>query len=100
VDFTLRLLATIETGEASGIADTAFDLLRDELTRYPFNTPESRELFTAFLNAYSKDEAAVSYLARLKGKVTPIVSICYYFSIHHHSRCSTSFKLPQRPARK
>jgi hypothetical protein len=81
VDFTLRLLTTIETREASDIADTAFDLLRDELTRYPFSTPESRDLFTAFLHAYSKDEAAVSSLARLKSKVTPIVSICYYFPI-------------------
>jgi hypothetical protein len=81
VDFTLRLVATIETGEASDLADIAFNLIQEELARYPLNTREGQELFMAFRDAYAKDEAAVSSLARLKSKVTPVVSISYYFPI-------------------
>jgi hypothetical protein len=77
-EFTLRVLVAIEgRGEASHLADDAFNLVRDEIARYPILTEEGRGLFLAFQNAYLKDEAAVACLAQLKEKMTS-VSICYF----------------------
>ena len=60
-----------------GCADETFNLFRDEVARYPL-TQEGHEKLDAFKDAYSEDEAAVSYLATLKSRVTPIVSTCYF----------------------
>jgi hypothetical protein len=89
------LLTVVERSEQSNVADSAFNLLREALARYPIpSTRESRNKHTAFMEAYSKDEAAVKCLARLKEKVTPIVSICYFpilivLTVYHQRRAVT-----------
>jgi hypothetical protein len=77
-DHTLLAAAMDEKNETSALANSAFDLIQLELAKFSWSTPESQLRLSAFRDACSKDEAAVSRLAKLKKKVTPVVSVCHF----------------------
>jgi hypothetical protein len=70
-----------EKDKTDEYADEAFDLFREELARYPIPSPLARETdqkINEFETASSKDKAAVTRLAKLKGNLNWKVNICYF----------------------